>query len=73
MGKEQKQWRPSRWKPGRLALYMLHVYKTAVWASCQILGEYEGSKLSAQLKAERDENKSVAMLRAKGVALIGYK
>lgn len=71
MGVESKQWSPSRWKPGRLHRFMLHVHKTSLWACCQLLGEYEGNKCAAMLTAQYLEKKSVALLRAKQVPLIG--
>lgn len=71
MGKESGSWHPLRWSPGRLHRFTLHVYKVSLWAACQILGEYEGNLVAAKIASEYMESKSVAMLRAKGVALIG--
>lgn len=71
--KEEGNWRPAHWTSGKVARTILHVYKTAALAYCNIVGEYEGNKLIAQLRAEMAERKSVALLRKKGVRLIGDK
>jgi hypothetical protein len=71
VAKEKGNWKPSHWKPGKLARYILHVRKQAIWAACQIVGPHEGNKIAAQLTAEYNERKSVAILKAKGVRLLG--
>lgn len=68
---ESKQWAPSRWKPAKLSRYLLHVKKSCVESVVQILGKHEGGIIAAQVNAVYREQKSVAMLRALGVKLIG--
>ena len=73
MGKEEGNWKPSHWKPGKLARYLLHVKKQSMWAACQILGPHDGMVIAAMIQAQYNEQKSVAMLRQRGVRLIGDK
>ena len=70
---EQKQWRPSKWTPGKINRFLLHVNKQAMWAVCKIVGEFEGNKLAAEFRADLQERKSVAALCARGVPLMGDK
>ena len=68
---EEKRWNPAHWKSGRLKSFLLHTYKHAKWACCEIVGPHDGRILVAQLQAEQNDRKSAALLRAAGVQTIG--
>ncbi len=70
-GKQSPQWNPAQWIPRKLATFLRHVYKQASWAACDILGPHDGMIVAAQLRAEQNDKKSAAALRAAGVKTLG--
>ena len=73
MAKEERNWKPSRWKPEKLRRFLRHTHKYTVWCVCQLLGEYNGNLIAAQLQAEWKGQYSAAQLAARGVRTIGDK
>lgn len=69
--KESGNWKPGNWKPEKVGRVVRRAYRVAMDECEQLLGPHDGRAVAARLRSERDEVKSVAELRARGVPLLG--
>jgi hypothetical protein len=70
---ESGNWRPGKWTPDKRGRFVSHAYRQCEKEIDEILGPHEGRVVAARLRSERNEVKSVAELRARGVSLLGDK
>lgn len=68
---ESGNWRPGKWKPERVGMCVRHIYNRCEQELEFFLGTDEGRAVFQRLRSERNEVKSVAELRARGVPLLG--
>lgn len=69
--KESGNWKSGKWQAARIGRVVRRAYRVAMEECERLLEPHEGRILAARLRSERNEQVSVAQLRARGVKLLG--